>query len=200
MLDFLTAMFGNRLIEITAVLLGIANITLLMRRSIWNYPFGIAMVSLYAFIFYEAKLYSDMGLQGFFFVIQIYGWWYWYRGMSEDGQIKVRLLAPGTYPVYLLVAIFGVIALGTGMARLTDAALPYWDATTTVLSVIAQFLLARRRLENWIVWILVDVIAIGIYFAKGLYPTMVLYAIFLVMASGGLGLWWRAYRDQGSHT
>ena len=78
---------------------------------------------------------------------------------------------------------------------MTDAALPYWDATTTVLSVIAQILLARRRLENWILWIVVDVLAIGIYYVKGLYPTMVLYAIFLCMASGGLLLWLRAWRE-----
>ena len=191
-LAFLSGMFGSRTVEVFAVMLGIANVGLLMRRSIWNYPFGIAMVSLYAFIFYEAKLYSDMLLQGFFFTVQFYGWWYWLQGMPADGHIKVRMLERKTYPMYGLVALLGTLALGTLMASKTDAALPYWDATTTVLSIIAQILLARRRLENWILWIVVDILAIGIYYTKGLYPTMALYAIFLVMATGGLFIWWRA--------
>ena len=195
MTEFLTAMLGGRAIEVVAVFLGIANVGLLMRRSIWNYPFGICMVTLYGFIFFEAKLYSDMLLQGFFFAIQCYGWWYWLQGLPEDGHIKVRVLPARAYAPYTLAAVAGIVGLGTLMARLTDAALPYWDATTTVLSVIAQILLARRRLENWILWIVVDVLAIGIYYVKGLYPTMVLYTIFLGMASGGLLLWLRAWRD-----
>lgn len=195
--SFLADMFGTRAIEIIAVFLGIANVGLLMRRSIWNYPFGIAMVTLYAFVFYEAKLYSDMLLQGFFFTLQVYGWWYWLQGTpAADGHIKVRLLSREQYKWYGGAAVIGILALGTFMARATDAALPYPDATTTVLSVIAQILLARRYLENWILWIAVDVLAIGIYAIKGLYPTMVLYAIFLAMATGGFLMWNRIWKQR----
>lgn len=195
MLEFLAGMFGTRPVEITAVCLGILNITLLIRRSIWNYPFGICMVTLYAFIFYEARLYSDMLLQGFFFALQAYGWWYWLQGMPEDGHIRVRFLNLRQWTLSVVTAVIGVAALGTVMMRYTDADLPYWDATTTVLSMIAQLMLARRYLENWILWIIVDVLAIGIYFVKGLYPTMVLYSIFLVMATGGLIAWYRAMKE-----
>lgn len=195
--SFLAGMFGSRPVEIIAVVLGLFNVGLLMRRSIWNYPFGLAMVTLYAFIFFEAKLYSDMLLQGFFFALQVYGWWYWLKSpAARDGHIEVRLMDRRSYWTYGAAGVLGIGALGTFMARMTDAALPYPDATTTVLSVLAQILLARRRLENWILWIVVDVLAIGIYFIKGLYPTMVLYAVFLAMATGGFLMWRRVYRDQ----
>lgn len=194
--NFLTGMIGSSAIEIAAFFLGLANVGLLMRRSIWNYPFGIAMVTLYAFVFYEAKLYSDMVLQGFFFAIQVYGWWYWLHGnMAEDGHVIVRRL-PSSHAIwYSCAAVVGILALGTFMSRMTDAALPYPDATTTTLSIIAQILLARRYLENWIVWIVVDVLAVGIYLTKGLYPTTVLYLIFLGMAIGGYILWRRTWLD-----
>jgi nicotinamide mononucleotide transporter len=201
---FLTGMVGSSPIEIIAFFLGLANVGLLMRRSIWNYPFGIAVVMLYAFIFYEAKLYSDMILQGFFVTIQVYGWWYWLNGnMAEDGHVIVRRLPPGYTLWYGCAAVIGVLALGTFMDSMTDAALPYPDATTTVLSVIAQILLARRYLENWLVWIVVDVLAIGIYFVKGLYPTTVLYVIFLGMAIGGYLLWrrtWLSSQPERAHS
>ena len=196
-IDFLTGMTGSSPLEVTAFFLGLANITLLMRRSIWNYPFGIAMVTIYFFVFYEAKLYSDMLLQPFFFVVQIYGWWYWLQGhMADDGHIEVRRLSQNQVIAYGGAALVGTLSLGTLMARFTDAALPYPDATTTVLSVIAQILLARRYLENWMVWVAVDVLAVGIYGIKGLYPTMVLYTLFLGLASGGLLMWWRVWQTQ----
>jgi nicotinamide mononucleotide transporter len=96
-------------------------------------------------------------------------------------------------PIYALVAIVGAVALGTLMDRFTDADYAYWDATIATLSVIAQFLLSRRRLENWLLWICVDVLAIGLFTVKGLYPTAALYAVFLGLATTGLVLWTRAY-------
>lgn len=203
LLTMVVGMFGSSPLEIVAVLLGIANIALLMRRNIWNYPVGMLMVSLYGFIFFEARLYSDMLLQGFFFALQAYGWWYWLQDMPASGQIQVRRLPLRDYPLYAVAAVLGIAALGTFMSRLTDADLAYADATTSVLSIQAQILLARRRLENWLLWIVVDMLAIGIYFVKGLYPTMLLYGVFLVMASGGLVSWWRAWHaatvDQAGH-
>lgn len=197
--SFLGGMTGTSTLEIAAFFLGLANITLLMRRNIWNYPFGIAMVTLYFFIFQDAKLYSDMLLQPFFFGVQLYGWWYWLQGnMAVDGHINVRRLQSKQIMVYGVVAVVSILALGTVMDRYTDAALPYPDATTTVLSVIAQILLARRYLENWMVWIGVDVLAIGIYGIKGLYPTMVLYALFLGLATGGLIMWRRVYLQRAA--
>ena len=195
-IDFLLAMTGSRKIEILAVCLGLANITLLIRRSIWNYPFGIVMVSLYAWIFYEAKLYSDALLQIFFFVVQFYGWYYWLKGRGDDGRVVVRRIERTPAIGYGIAAIIGIGALGTVMGRFTDASFPYWDASIAILSVIAQILLARRRLENWLVWITVDVLAIGLYWSKALYPTAALYVIFLILATAGYFNWRRVYQSQ----
>ncbi len=193
-IGFLHAMIGERPVEIIAALLGLANITLLIRRSIWNYPFGIVMVALYAWIFYGAKLYSDALLQIFFFVVQFYGWYYWLKGRGGDGRVIVRTLNRNQMLGYAGVGVAGVAALGTFMARFTDASFPYWDASIAVLSVIAQIMLARRRLENWIVWVAVDLLAIGLYWTKALYPTAALYFIFLILATLGYFAWRRSHR------
>lgn len=188
---FLGAVTGARAIEMIAVALGLANITLLIRRSIWNYPFGIVMVTLYAWIFFEAKLYSDAGLQIFFIVVQIYGWAHWSRRRDQAGKVIVRTLAPGQRARYGLAAGLGVIALGAVMSRFTDAAAPFWDGSIAVLSVIAQILLARRYLENWLVWVLVDILAIGLFWSRGLQPTAAVYALFLALAALGFFEWRR---------
>ncbi len=193
-ISFLKGMVGSSPIEIIAVMFGFANVFLLVRRSIWNYPFGLIMVSLYAWIFYDAKLYSDMLLQPFFFVIQLLGWWWWLTKRDDQGQVIVERMPAYQIPVYAGAAAVCIVAVGGLMTHYTDAAVPYWDATTTVLSVIAQILLARRKLENWIVWIIVDVIAIGVYTYKGLNPTAVLYAVFLCLAIVGYVSWRRAER------
>jgi nicotinamide mononucleotide transporter len=149
------------------------------------------MVSLYLYIFFHAKLYSDAGLQIFFLIMQFYGWYEWTRGPVEHAtslsEIK-RLDRRG----WLLTAggvCAGTAALGTVMHRLTDAALPYPDAFTTLLSVIAQFQLTRKIIENWILWIVADVVYIGVYTSKSLYWTSGLYVVFLVLCIKGYRDW-----------
>jgi len=193
--DFLHAMIGERPIEIAAVILGVCNITLLIRRSIWNYPFGIVMVIFYMKIFYDAKLYADTGLQVFFLIVQIYGWAHWLGRRDASGRVIVRRITRNQALAYAAAGAAGVAAMGALLSRFTDAALPYWDSTIAVFSVIAQVLLARRRLENWLVWVGVDIVAIGVYWAKGLYPTTGLYAVFLVLATLGYFAWRRAYKS-----
>ena len=191
--DFFLGMVGASLIEQCAVALGIINVSLIIRRSVWNFPFGLLMVVLYAKIFFDYRLYSDALLQIYFFVIQIYGWWYWLKGRDQSGLIVVTRLSPTRWPVYALLAVAGIALLGTAMDRLTDADYAYWDATIAILSVIAQFLMSRRILESWLIWITVDVLAIGLFATKGLQPTAALYAVFLMLASAGLLAWVRAY-------
>jgi nicotinamide mononucleotide transporter len=192
-LQYLTAMTGERPIEIIAVFLGLINITLLIRRSIWNYPFGIVMVALYAQVFYEAKLYSDAGLQIFFLVVQAYGWFYWRKRRDAQGLVIVKRIEQKHALIYAAAAIVSIAVLGTAMDRFTDASYPYWDGSIAVLSVIAQILLARRMLENWLIWIAVDMLAIGLFWVKGLHPTAVLYVLFLMLASAGYFNWRRAW-------
>ena len=183
-------------IEIVAVLLGIANIVLIIRRSVWNYPFGIAMVTLYFFIFRDAKLYSDAGLQIFFVVVNIYGWWSWSRNKAEAGEVVVQRL--GTEGLLAWVAGLAIATLGWGfvMSNHTDASYPFWDAGVAMLSVAGQILMTRRYLENWWWWIVVNAISIPLYMIKDLQLTAGLYALFLILAIAGLIQWRRVQLKQ----
>jgi nicotinamide mononucleotide transporter len=176
-------------LEMVAVVLGLVNVTLVVRRSLWNYPFGLVMVALYAHIFFGARLYSDALLQLFFFVVQIYGWAHWRRSAAEDGEIRVERLGPRARLAWLAGSAAATAAWGWGMHRFTGAAFPWWDAGVAILSVAAQLLMTRRFLENWVLWIAVDVLAIGLYAAKGLWLTAALYCVFLLLAIWGLVGW-----------
>jgi nicotinamide mononucleotide transporter len=181
-------------IEWIAAVLGLVNVALVVRRSVWNYPFAIAMVSLYFFVFWEAKLYSDALLQIFFLVINLYGWANWLRSKHQAGEVLVAVMTPGERALWLGVTGLASVAWGWVMMTYTDAAAPVWDALIAGGSVAAQILQARRRVESWILWIAVDLIAIPLYFSRDLVATSALYAVFLVLSIMGLMSWWRALR------
>ncbi|WP_162875649.1 nicotinamide riboside transporter PnuC [Sphingomonas crusticola] len=181
-------------LEAIATLLGLANIVLLVRRNIWNYPIGLMMVALYARIFFGEKLYSDAVLQLFFFAIQLYGWWAWWRAGGVEHPIAVERLTAGARVAWIAVIVVLTLAWGAMMNASTDAAFPWWDGGIAVASIAAQILLARRRIENWILWILIDVAAIPLYVTKQLYLTAVLYGLFLLLSVIGLRQWSRAER------
>ena len=192
MLDFIAQMIGSRPIEMIAVFCGLVNVSLIIRRSIWNYPFGFLMVVLYAKIFYDYQLYSDALLQVYFFLIQFYGLHYWLKGRADDGRIIVEYLSRKQYAVYFLIAVIGWLTLSALMHNFTDASFPFWDGAIAALSVLAQFLLSRRHIESWYLWIAVDLLAIGLFYTKELEPTATLYGVFLVLATLGLYRWRKA--------
>jgi nicotinamide mononucleotide transporter len=181
-------------IEAVAVALGLANITLIIRRSIWNYPFGIVMVVLYAHIFWMAKLYSDAALQIFFLFVQFYGWWAWAQKQEDDGLVGVERMTNTARTAWVAASVVAAALWGTMMSQLTDAAYPYWDGTIAMLSVAAQIMMTRRLIENWWWWIVVDTLAIGLFAVKGLWLTAGLYGVFLIMAIIGLVEWQRRLR------
>ncbi len=181
-------------IEIAATLLGVANIILIIRRSVWNFPFGIAMVSLYAVIFFDTKLYSDAGLQIFFIVVNLYGWWAWSRNRADAGEIVVERLGPLGQALWIGGSIAAIALWGYFMHANTDATHPWWDASVAMLSVSAQILMTRRYIQNWHWWIAVNLISIPLYWTKGLYLTAGLYSLFLVLAIVGLVEWIKAER------
>lgn len=182
------------LLEIIAVILGLANIVLIVRRSLWNYPFGIAMVSLYCLIFVEARLYSDALLQIFFFVLNVYGWLNWSGARTAETGVPVRWLGVRGLLIWATTGVAASLLWGLLMHRQTDAAAPYWDASVAMLSIVAQLLMARRYIDNWTFWIIVDCLAIPLYWSKGLQLTAGLYVIFLLLSLTGLFQWMRARR------
>jgi nicotinamide mononucleotide transporter len=182
-------------IELAATLLGLINVGLIIGRSVWNYPFGLAMVALYTWIFWSARLYSDTLLQVFFFVVQLYGWSNWLGHRGGDGRVVPARLSGAQAIASVVLTALGSALLGWVMARWTDAALPWWDALVAGTSVAGQCLLSWRRVENWLFWIFSDVIAIGVYWVKELDLTAGLYVVFLAMSVAGFVAWRREMRD-----
>jgi nicotinamide mononucleotide transporter len=177
--------------EIIAALLGVANIILLVRRSVWNFPFGMASVAFYVVVFHDSLLYSDAALQVFFFVMQVYGWWNWYHARDAEGLARTELLTNGGRLLWMGAVVAITVGEGWFLKYHTNDAAPWMDANTTALSVVAQYLLSVRKIENWVLWIVTDVVQIGLYTWKGLYPTTALYVIYLVMSVLGLIEWRR---------
>ena len=178
-------------VEIIAALLGVINVALVIRRSTWNYPFGLLTVALYFFVFFDARLYSDALLQIFFFVIQLYGWWAWVRAPHVDDGVAVTEMALPSRLRWLGATAAASLVWGLGMARYTDAAAPIIDAVVAGTSVAAQLLQSLRRVEAWMLWIVVNTIAVPLYFSRGLYPTTALFAVFLVLSVAGVIEWKR---------
>jgi nicotinamide mononucleotide transporter len=183
---------GVNTLEILAALLVLINIALVARRSVWNYPFGIVAVALYAVVFLEAKLYSDMLLQGFFLVLNLYGWMNWRRSRAQAGEVVVLTLGWSARVAWLAAVGAAILGWGWLMHRLTDAAAPWWDAGVAITSVAAQLLLARRYLENWVLWIAVDVVAVPLFAWRGLWFTSGVYVALLGLSIWGMLDWHRA--------
>lgn len=193
--------------EITGTFLGVLGVWLMIRQNIWGWPVGLVQVAVYAWVFYDAKLYSDVILQGFFFGIQAYGWAHWLgrngaRGASPASEasrsaeaapaLPVTRLTPAAMAAWVGLGAVASAGWGTYMQRNTDAALPHWDAFILAFSLIAQWLQARKKLECWAGWIIVNTVAIGVYWAKDLLLTAGLYGLFWVMAAWGWREWRRA--------
>jgi nicotinamide mononucleotide transporter len=179
-------------IEAAATLFGLINVTLVVRRSMWNYPFALAMVSLYAWIFYGQRLYSDALLQLFYVVVNLYGWWNWSRARAVTGEVRVEQLTVAARIGWIAGCAVAAIGWGALMHRYTDAAFPWWDGSIAVVSVAAQILQSRRNWESWVLWILVDLAAIPLFALKGLWPTAALYVVFLALSVWGLIQWTKA--------
>lgn len=200
---FFTSTLG--LWELSATVFLVANVYLLGQQKLVNYWFGLAGVLIFGYIFYEYQLYSDMALQWFFYgPLQVIGFFMWKYGgtlgSSDKSQAtdSMKVVTLGWSPRWrwvLGIALFSML-LGGLMATYTDASFPYADALTTVMSIAASLLMLKKVLENWYLWIAMDLIAIPIYYAKGLYITSGLYVLFLVLATLGLLAWRKDYLKQ----
>ncbi|MBB3258984.1 nicotinamide mononucleotide transporter [Paraburkholderia bannensis] len=201
-------------LEIVGVIVSALAIWLTARRKMLCWPVGLASVALYGWIFFDAKLYSDALLQAAFALLQLYGWQRWYaqrRGQQPGDELRsdeavapvVPVVPVGNLPFArivpdLLAAVVLSALLGAAMAHFTDAALPWVDASLTAFSLVAQYWTGRRYIASWTLWIVVDVIYVGMFVFKGLYLTSGLYALFLVLAALGWRDWSRALRASGA--
>jgi nicotinamide mononucleotide transporter len=184
-------------LEIIAALVGALSVWLSVRQNIWSWPTAIVNVVLYAVVFYEAKLYADMGLQVVYAILSVYGWYEWLYGGAGRTELRVSRTGTRLGALLALIAIGGSALLGVFLHHETDAALPFMDSFLSSTSLVAQWMMTKKLLENWLVWIAVDVLYVGMFVFKDLYLTAVLYAVFLALAVKGYIDWRRSMTAQG---
>jgi nicotinamide mononucleotide transporter len=177
-------------LEIIAFVLSVATVALNIRVDPLGWPLAIVASLLYMLLFWKSRLYGDAGLQVFFAVVAAWGWWQWLRGTDAEGHaLRVRRLgANGRIGIVVAVAVAWP-ATALFLRRFTDTDVPWWDAFPTAASVVGQWLLGRKYVENWPAWIVVDIVGAALFAYKGLWLTTLLYAIFVVMAAFGWQRW-----------
>ena len=190
--EFLAGLAGGSRIEQVAVAFGIAGVFLSVRQKILAWPVGIVNVLLYTIVFWEARLYADMGLQVVYAVLSAYGWFQWVHGGANRTALPVSHVTPRAAATLAVLAVTFAVALGFFLSRTTDASLPWLDSSLTAASLAAQWMLTRKLLENWLVWIVADAVYVGMFLHKDLHLTAVLYAIFLALAVMGWLQWRRS--------
>jgi nicotinamide mononucleotide transporter len=179
-------------VEIFGFITGAACVALLVRQNIWNWPLGITNNLVFILLFYRTGLYADVGLQGFYIAISIYGWWSWLHGGRDHGALRVSRVGPATGVLLALVVAAMTALLTWLLRRYTNSTVPVLDSLITALSLVAQFMMTRKWLENWLVWIAANCISVGLLIYKGLYVTSALYLVYQVLCVMGLREWRRA--------
>ena len=177
--------------EITGFVTGLLAVWLLIRQNIWTWPVGFAYAMVSVVVFVDAKLYADVVLHLFYVGMNLYGWRYWlFGGDRKEGENLPVTTTPKRQGLLLAVlSAVGILAMGFALSNWTDADFAYWDSVTTVLSFSAMWMMARKHVENWIIWFVVDVIAVVLYLIKGLDLYALLYGVYLAMAIAGWLSW-----------
>ena len=181
-------------LETVAAATGVACVWLAARNAVWNFPVGIVSCGLYLLVFRQARLYSDAGLQVAFIVLNLYGWRQWQR-RGAAAALPITGTSARLWAGLLAAATLYAVGAGYLFARYTNAALPYYDSATTAVSLVAQYLLSRRKIENWLLWIAVDVVYVRLYWHRDLVLTSGLYVFFLGLAAYG---YWQWRREQAA--
>jgi nicotinamide mononucleotide transporter len=179
-------------VEIVAFVLSLVMVACNIRVNPLGWPLAIASSLLYALLFVSVRLYGEASLQLVFVAVAFWGWWEWLRGTGDDGRtLRVHRLSPRQRWQALGWTLAGWPLLGALLARVTDSDVPFLDALPTVGSIAGQLLLGRKLVENWPVWVAVNVVSIGLFAVKGLWLTVILYALFAVLALVGWRTWQR---------
>ncbi len=179
-------------LEMVAFVLAIQMVLLNMRVNPWAWPLAIISSLMYLALFWNSKLYGDASLQISFAAVASWGWWQWLRGKQSDGTaLRVRWLPKRQRIVLLAVLALAWPGIGLFLIRYTDTDVPWWDAFPTAASLVGQWLLGRKYVENWIVWLGVNTVCVTLFAYKGLWLTTLLYTLFVGMSVAGLRAWMR---------
>ena len=182
-------------IETLAVVMAVLYLLLAIRENIWCWFCAAISTAIYVYLFGQARLYMESGLNVFYFAMAVYGWQVWYRGGNDDGNLRVRVWRPLTHAIAITVILAASAASGALLSNYTNAAFPYVDSLTTWGAIWATFLVARKVLENWWYWLAIDIASVFIYWARDLQLTSLLFVIYVIMIPFGLVSWTRSYRE-----
>ena len=191
MLQQVLLWISNNYIELLGLIFGLLYILLSIKQNIWCWPIGFITSALYIYVFFVTKFYADMGLQVYYLIVSVYGWSYWMFGAKSKKQDDLKITKTnvklGIYLFLATIVLFVIISYV--LVNYTDSEIPYWDAFTTAASFVATWMLARKIIEHWIIWIVVDSVSLGLYIYKELYPTVILFAVYTVLAILGYIEW-----------
>ncbi len=175
-------------LELIGTISGLVGVWLTIKQNIWCFPIGMVNVALYTSVFFQSKLYGDASLQIVYLVLLAYGWFTWSK---KDKVVELAVSRLNNAQYIISIVLLGVSTIGIYelLVRFTNSDIAGWDAVTTSISLLAQWLIARKKIENWLLWIVADVLYVGIYIHKELYFTTVLYFVFILLAIKGYADW-----------
>lgn len=176
-------------VEICGTLTGFLYLGFSIRQHYLTWPVGLLNALFYIAVFFSSKIYADMTLQFYYVAISVYGWWCWHKGNDSGQTLAVSKTSQKLLLKLVIVSMILFLVIGWVLIRFTDSRVPYLDAVTTALSIIATWMLARKKLEHWLVWVIVDAISIGMFLLKGLYPTTLLFLVYTILAIYGYYEW-----------
>lgn len=197
-MDVIIKWLSGNYIEFLGAILGIAYIFFSIRQNILTWPVGLLTSALYVWVFFVSKLYADMGLQMYYVAISIYGWYEWKKGdpKTHSESIKVSRINWKLAVILIIVSLLLFVLIWFILKNYTDSNVPVADSLATSLSIVATWMLARKILEHWLVWIFVDLFSIGLFWYKELYPTVVLFSVYTIMAIVGYFEWKKDFNSK----
>jgi nicotinamide mononucleotide transporter len=185
-------------VELVAVAFGLLSVYLAAREHIISWPTAIVNVAIFFALFWRAKLYADAVLQLVYLVLSVYGWYEWRFGGAQHSRLQVSRATRKHWLVVVPLFLVGGLGLGALLARYTDSPVPYFDALLTAASLVAQWMMTRKLLENWVIWIAADLVYVPLFIQRGLPLTAVQYAVFLLLAALGWHGWRQSLRAQAA--
>ena len=185
-------------LELIGTFIGLIYLWLEYRASIYLWIVSIIMPAIYIFIYYEAGLYADFGINIYYLGAAVYGWLIWKYGnkTKEQKELPITSMPKRNWLKLFIVFIIAQFVIAWALINFTDSNVPWWDAFTTALSIIGMWMLARKYLEQWWIWIVVDIVCVGLYMYKELYFTSGLYALYAIIAISGWWNWKRLMKSQ----
>lgn len=194
---FVEQMYQTTWLEAVAVFFGLLSVWFSKQENILVYPTGIISVIIYIYLTLQYKLYADMGINAYYFIMSVYGWYNWTNAQNRP-QIPVSTNSLKQHFFSVLFLIGSFLLIRWILITFTDSDVPNWDATTTSFALVGMWLMAEKKLENWIAWIITDIISVPLYLYKGLPFTAVQFLVFTILATWGYFSWRKTLRAQQS--